>query len=172
MLRVKKKHWLRSFRYWYSVTFHCWSSILALLLSNMMPGIELELDKPCCLQVCLRSCKICGIWEWHPKPSQLALSWLQLFMSTVARGMSFSFPGYCQQCIIWFHSCVHVIMQYFVILDCTLWENQFTTTGTSTTSSPTWHKFHNWLVFHQYDSYMTSSHLTSVTWQLWSYRCV
>ena len=39
-------------------------------------------------------------------------------------------PGYRQQCIICFHSCVYVIMQYFVIFDCTLLENKLTTTTT------------------------------------------
>ena len=41
-------------------------------------------------------------------------------------------PGYRQQCIIWFHSCVYVIMQYFVILDCTLLKKKLTTTTTTT----------------------------------------
>ena len=65
-----------------------------------------------------------------PELSHLALSWLQLFMSTVASSMSFGFHGYCQQCIICFHSCVHGSMQYFVIFDCTLLENKLTATTT------------------------------------------
>ena len=44
---------------------------------------------------------------------------------TVASSMSFGFPGYRRQCIIWFHSCVYVIiMQYFVIFDWTFLGNK------------------------------------------------
>ena len=52
-------------------------------------------------------------------PSQLAQSWLQLIMSTVASSMSFGFPGYRQQCIIWYHSHAYVIL-HIVTFDCTL----------------------------------------------------
>ena len=54
----------------------------------------------------------------NSKPYQLVLSWLQLFMSTVASPTSFGF----QQCIICFYSCVYVIMQYFVILIVHRWK--------------------------------------------------
>ena len=66
----------------------------------------------------------------HSEPSQLALSWLQLLMFTVASSLSCGFPGYHQRCIIWFHSCVYVCIQYFAILECTLLENKLTTTTT------------------------------------------
>ena len=62
------------------------------------------------------------------------------FISTVASSMSFGFSGYHQQCIIWFHSCVYVIMQYFVILDCTLLENKVIT---ATTTNVTLDEFRN-----------------------------
>ena len=61
------------------------------------------------------------------EPSQLAQSWLPLIMFTVASSTSFGFPGYRQQCITWFHSYVYMIMQYYVVFDCTLLENEFAT---------------------------------------------
>ena len=52
--------------------------------------------------------------------------------------MSFGFPGgYRQQCIIWFQSCVYVIMQYIEIFDCTIMENKLKTTTNTTTRTTT-----------------------------------
>ena len=63
-----------------------------------------------------------------PEPSQLALS-IHVYGCQLDE---LRLPGYRQQCIIWFHSCVYVIMQYFFIFDCTLLENKLTTTTTTT----------------------------------------
>ena len=54
---------------------------------------------------------------------------LQVNMSTVVGSMSFGFPWYRQQCIIWYHSCIHVIM-LFVFCDYWLYivGNKLTTT--------------------------------------------
>ena len=49
--------------------------------------------------------------------------WYLASLMLAASSMSLGFPGYRQQCIIWFHSCAYVIIQYFVIVDCASLKN-------------------------------------------------
>ena len=75
-----------------------------------------------------------------PNPSQMALSWLPLIMSTVASSMSFGFPGCRQQCIIGYVFHVHMWLCKFVFCDlwlCIIEKNKRITTITTTTITTT-----------------------------------